>query len=274
MDEINQIAEYYIQFNPIAACEALEKVSIDERISFLQQLKLNSITAFLPHLPNYLTISFLNSIEAEQCFRILDLLDSYLASSYLGRLEEERKRAVLELFSKKKQRVLETGLSFLPNTAGYYMDSSVPPVRNGSTVKQILEFVSRKARILQYIYVVDESEILMGVITLRKLIQELNSDTLIDDIMDTPVSTLFVDEERKGILGHPHWLKFPSLPVVNYNNRFLGVLRYETYALLRADPHDSGETELDVVGKSLSELYGIGFSALAGSISRILPQKE
>lgn len=275
MQGIKEVALHYLETNPEAAALALEKCTLDERVTFLEGLEPDLVSRFIPHAPAYLALAFLTTLSMEKCLSVLDMLDPKLSSAYLRRFELGMRTKILDGLSESKRKVVESSLNFLPGTAGYLMDSSSNPLKIGGTVEEALEILKRDSCANHYSYVVDESDKLVGVVTIKELLQEQNSGSMIDDLMTKSVGSINVDNEKHEILDNRWWREFASLPVVDFSDRYLGVLEYKTYCSLRDESSsDERSKDLDSISNALSELYGIGFSALVGSTSTLIPEES
>ena len=80
---------------------------------------------------------------------------------------------------------------------------------------------------LNYIYIVNSNGVLKGVISLRELL-EANPHKPIKTVMQKRVVSVrpHTDQERAALLALEHHLK--SIPVVDKNNHFLGILSTDT----------------------------------------------
>jgi magnesium transporter len=163
---------------------------------------------------------------------------------------------------------LEQMLRYPPGTAGGLMDPFVFTVPDDVTVKETL----KRARVASlempfYVYVVDRTQTLVGVVSLKKLIRARHADP-ISTVMRRDVVSLSAMAPQPEIVKNPHWREFHTLPVTDEDNLFLGVVRYETIARLREELADASNDEgmLDTA-LALGELYWIGLSGVMDGIA-------
>jgi magnesium transporter len=159
-------------------------------------------------------------------------------------------------------------LRYPPGTAGGLMDPFVFTVPDDVTVKETL----KRARVASlempfYVYVVDRTQTLVGVVSLKKLIRARHADP-ISTVMRRDVVSLSAMAPQPEIVKNPHWREFHTLPVTDEDNLFLGVVRYETIARLREELADASNDEgmLDTA-LALGELYWIGLSGVMDGIA-------
>ncbi len=120
---------------------------------------------------------------------------------------------------------------FPPNTAANKMISSIPSVRVGETIRDIEKMLSKKASMfdtIDYIYVVDEENVLHGVITIKKILSTLKKDTKVEDVMEKNLVVVhpLTNQERVVYLALSHGIK--AIPVVDRDKHFLGIIPYDT----------------------------------------------
>ncbi|MEM5772623.1 MAG: CBS domain-containing protein [Candidatus Aenigmatarchaeota archaeon] len=119
---------------------------------------------------------------------------------------------------------------FPPRTAGRQMITEVPIVKVGQTVNEIKKLISRKTKrfvTIDYIYVVDEENVLKGVISIKELF-EVKKNKRIEEVMKKDVIYVhpFTHQERIVYLALSHGIKM--MPVVDKEKHFLGVIPYDT----------------------------------------------
>jgi Mg/Co/Ni transporter MgtE len=123
---------------------------------------------------------------------------------------------------------------------------------------------------LYYLYVVDRDGHLVGVINLRELMLAA-PETLLSATMARNVACLSARADLVVIVAHPGWRHFHALPVVESDETFVGVIRYETLRRLEDAANRQPASEAASTVANLGELCWIGFggilAGLAGAIS-------
>lgn len=110
------------------------------------------------------------------------------------------------------------------------MCSKFPRIKMGESIGNVEDLLSSKANefdTIDYIYVVDEVNILKGVISVKKVYSIQDNDTLVDEVMlkDLVTVNLSTDPERMVYLALSHGLK--ALPVVDDENHLQGIVAYD-----------------------------------------------
>ncbi len=117
-----------------------------------------------------------------------------------------------------------------PETVESKMCTKFPRIRIGSTIGNIEEMLSLKAHTFEtidYTYVVDEKNVLKGVISVKKVFSTQDHETKVEDIMksDLVKVTPSTGQDRIVYLALSHSLK--ALPVVDEEDHLLGIVPYD-----------------------------------------------
>lgn len=114
--------------------------------------------------------------------------------------------------------------------AGKLMVSNVPVINVSLKIKDARDLISKKINdfeSISYIYVVDKSNCLKGVLSIKDIFRE-NPNVEINKVMNKEVVSIryHTDQEHATILALKHKLK--SIPVVDKDNKFLGMILSRT----------------------------------------------
>jgi len=121
-------------------------------------------------------------------------------------------------------------LKFDPESAGGIMDAEVLVFIQDFTVEksiQLLQRIQPNRDIYQQIYVTDKDHRLVGYIKLEDLVLQ-NAQSRISSFMRPVEFVALADEDRETIAKKMVHYKLMTIPVVNENNHFLGVIPSET----------------------------------------------
>lgn len=116
------------------------------------------------------------------------------------------------------------------SSAGANMTERVPIVSPDDTIADVRKMLYEKASTfatLSYIYVVDKDGCLIGIFSIRELFRT-PENIKVKEIMNPDVikARPYTDQEDVALLALKYNLK--SVPIVDKNNRFLGVVRSRT----------------------------------------------
>jgi magnesium transporter len=148
------------------------------------------------------------------------------AADLIQELPEEVRAEALQLVDEKVRREIIALLSYLEDEAGGLMNPRFVRVRPEMLVAEAIRYVRQQALIvnpIHYVYVLDSSQRLLGVLTLRQLFVNA-AEKRISDVMEDKVVTIpdEMDQEQVSRVFQQH--RFVALPVVDDEGRMQGVV--------------------------------------------------
>ena len=270
MSELFGFASRYIQFNPKSAANIIQQFSISEIHDFLSELDENSLVQVLSSMDPVLVSSLLVMLPEAKTKLVLGSFPLNFIAHILQTSQDEYRLILTNLLSEQVKKHVERRMQYLPDTAGSYMDSRIVYFNASDPVTRCVERFKKKARTFYYVYITDDEGTLVGVTTIRRLLEEENQDVLCSQIMDSPVESIKIDHNANEIIQNPAWSKYSCLPVVDYQEKFLGVINHGALNKIKSSIlSDKHNQDVRSVGNALSELYSIGFTALIGSASSV-----
>lgn len=118
---------------------------------------------------------------------------------FLKQTPNVEKSYLLELMDTKKRKRVEELLSYEPETAGSIMTKEFVSVNQNQTSNEVITFlryIGNKAETIYYIYVLNDSAHLVGVLSLRDLILS-PADEAIQNVMSTQVVSVPADMDQE-----------------------------------------------------------------------------
>jgi magnesium transporter len=146
-------------------------------------------------------------------------------ADFLGELPEHVVEAFLEVMGQEGDHVKRL-LAYPPQTAGAIMTTEFIAVTTHdlvNTVMQRLKKLAPSAETIYYLYVVDQTGQLVGVVSLRDLIVA-HENQRIEEIMSTRVVSVSVLEDQEQVATVIQKYDFLAVPVVNEQGRLVGIV--------------------------------------------------
>jgi len=109
------------------------------------------------------------------------------------------------------------------------IDHNVPVVVLGTTIFDVQNMFSQKAHTfsnINYVYVVDEDNILKGVISIKSILS-CNIQSYVDDLMECDVITVNPDTDPERVVYMALSNGIKNMPVVDEEKHFLGIISYD-----------------------------------------------
>ena len=219
----------------------------------------------LHYLPSLSAALALEQLSVEEAAAILIAVRPDIAASILRATPSERQAAVIACFPPRLQAVVSNLLIYAEDTAGALMDPKVPTAFEQEPVCQVLKRLQRNPEhALYYLYVVADDQRLVGVVNMRELMSA-RSDASLASVCTLNVASIAASATWQTVVGHPAWRSVHALPVVDEDDRFVGVLRYEIVrALERRQVSDTLTDSGLQTASALGEVFVLGLRGLFG----------
>lgn len=264
----SKMAATYIRQFPVAAALQLQKSPQKDLFIFLQKLDQVSRQLLLPHLSRHLVAGFLKESK-ELAGEVLSVLTDGEGAAILMAMQEDEQRFFLGQLPIKKSKRIEQMLSFSLGSAASFMNTLNNPLLESTFVKTAMDQLQSEADPNFYQYIVNDEDVLSGYVDLHRLYRveresegdPINQPTL-KDIMLPIEYSIHADHRISEVARNRGWEKFQSLPVVDYEDRYLGVLTYgRLRSVLNSNDRFKNMTEIRQTGSELNELFSLGLAA-------------
>jgi Mg/Co/Ni transporter MgtE len=169
-------------------------------------------------------------VTAEKASDIVEEMSLSDAVDLLADLPEERAEEILEGMEHEKAEDLRELLVHSDETAGGLMTTAFLSLNPGVTVETAIARLRAEAPnldIIDYIYVVDEEEILQGVVSIRDLLTA-QSHQLLSEIQTPRVVSVKPDEDQNEVVEAFAKYGFRALPVLDEQNHLKGVIGFRS----------------------------------------------
>jgi magnesium transporter len=162
---------------------------------------------------------------AEEIAKLAQEIPSDDAAALIDHLPEDLSAAVLDLMRPKESGVVENLLEYDEQTAGRIMNPHVFALNEDLTVGEaITELQSnRDVEMVFYLYVVDERNHLVGVVSLRRLLL-VSPETPLKRIMTADLMSARVDMDQEEVARMVAAYNLLAIPVVDEENKLVGII--------------------------------------------------
>ena len=255
-NSLKELNNLLVQLHPEDLLVLIHQLSIEERLSILSQIDKAILLKVLVNLDEPTRALFFESYSAaEIANEFIEHMDSDDAAFVLAQLSENTKDEVLNNLSDiAYASQLLALLSYKENTAGSLMAVELVKTSLSATVKSCIEEIRKQAEnvnSIYVVYVVDDFERLVGLITLKNLILA-SSDASIADVCYKQVVSVPTSATIEEISNTTRKYDLVVLPVVDAIGRLVGTISVDDVVEIMHDEADedyqlmSGITE-DVV---------------------------
>lgn len=195
----------------------------------------------LNKLPDYYIALMIGELEDEEKYELLSLFSdvreeriiSEMASDdladLLGELDDSVQQEIISRMDKEQADDVTELLTYEDDTAGGLMATEFIAIQEGMTVRETIEYLRQEAPSSEtpyYIYVLDEKEVLKGVVSLRDIIVS-KDDVQIFDIMNENILSVPVDMDQEEVGRLFEKYGYMVIPVVDDQNVMCGIITFD-----------------------------------------------
>ena len=171
-------------------------------------------------------LGLIEDMPAEKIAEILEQMPTDDVADLLGKLSDERAKALLDLMTKEGSEEVEGLLVYDAQTAGGIMLPAFIALKEDSTARQAIEALQKEYVDVEmpfYLYVTDDHDNLVGVISLRQLVV-VPPETRLKSIMTTDVLSVRTDMDQEEVARIVARYNVLAVPVVDENNKLVGIV--------------------------------------------------
>ncbi len=206
---------------------ALVHLTARQQIRVLETLTPDDAADLIDDLPLAQAADLVERLSPEVAGTILRELPSDDQADLVVEMEDEDARAILATLDRAEARGIIELARYAPDVAGGLMVTEVTVVRSTATVGAVVEGLRRQAGksdfAIQYVYVVDPSDRLVGVLRIRDLLFS-RDDVVIESIMIPDPVTVHVEASLDELADLFERRAFLGLPVVDDAGRLVGLV--------------------------------------------------
>lgn len=171
------------------------------------------------------TISLIENLEYKKMIEIFQYMPSDAVTDIMRTLPQNISKELLKLMETRGSQVIEELLQYPADTAGGIMTTEFYAFPREITVGEAVDTLQKGLgqENIFYVYVINQEEQLIGVLSLRKLLQ-VKPQTPIEDIMITDVISVRTDTDQEEVAKLVARYNLLALPVIDEGNRLVGIV--------------------------------------------------
>ena len=200
--------------------------SDEEQIEIFSLMNENEHTAeFLSELDDALVNDLLSNETLERIAAIIKRAPTNDQSGILNALGQEKAQAVLELLELEEQEEIAEIMGYPEDSAGALMNTEVFTLHEGITAGDAIKTLQdqEEAEMVFYLYITDDDDRLVGVISLRTLTTTPSTTTL-KDIMIKNVHSIRPETDQEDVARIVAQYNFLAVPVIDPDSHLLGIV--------------------------------------------------
>ncbi len=226
-----QLQEFCTALHPARTAEFMEGLESSEAWRVLQYAEPHLRAEIFGYFEHDSQVEMLERESDRQVAELITQLPADDAVDLLSELPETRVESLLALVPAPDRRDIRRLQTFEEGTAGAIMTTEAACLDERLTVGKALEKLSRQAEHLEtiyYIYVVDDTNHLRGVVSTRKLVSSIGKpDRPISELMNTDLVTVNANDDQKIVTQKVAKYDLLAIPVVDAQRHMLGIITHD-----------------------------------------------
>ncbi len=179
----------------------------------------------ISELDDSLKVEIVLDLPMEKTLVLMKELSADDEAAILRMLPEEVSDEILKLLKDSESEEMESLMAYPENTAGSLMTPELFALHEDLSVKEAIASIQNQEEqeMVFYLYVIDDRQHLVGVISLRDLITS-KPDTQLRNIMVTNVHSVDTHMDQEDVAHIVSHYNILAVPVVNDSNQILGIV--------------------------------------------------
>ncbi|CDD67194.1 mgtE intracellular N domain-containing protein [Eggerthella sp. CAG:368] len=232
------------ELHPADVADILEQLDPKQRANVFQHLDDARAGDAISEMEEEFQADVIGDLDDARASRLLGDMDPDDAADIVGGLPYEKAEKLLRLMGVENAAGIRQLLGYREDTAGGLMTTQYVSMRTTDTVAETIEALralDEDHPTVNYVYVIDEYDKLVGVLSLRTLVLATN-DTQLKDIMFEEIITAFPEEEEEEVAADISKYDLLAMPVVDESGRMLGIVTVDDAMEVIEDDAEEGKT--------------------------------
>ena len=212
--------------HPADLATVFRHFSDEEQLEIFSFMNENEHTAeFLSELDDSLVKELLSKESLNRVAEIIQNAPTNDQSDILNALEEETAKSILDLLKKEEQEEIAEIMGYPEDSAGSLMNTDVFTLHESITAGEAIKTLQDQedAEMVFYLYITDDDDRLVGVISLR-ILTTTPSNTTLKDIMIKNVHSIRPETDQEDVARIVAQYNFLAVPVIDSDSQLLGIV--------------------------------------------------
>lgn len=224
--KLKVLKEQISDIPPVDLADILEELDPEQRMALFGQLETGHASDTLEEIDPNIQRDMIAAMNKERAAQLINEMTPGQAADLLSVLPWWEVEAILKLLNKENAVKIGDILKKQEEKIVNFAASNYLKFSPGKTVLQARRAFQHEAKgkeAIMYLYIIDEQGKLVGVIDIKELLMAEDS-AFLKDIMTTNVVSLNFDSTLKQAWEMFKRYGFRALPLINDDNRMLGVV--------------------------------------------------
>ncbi|HLI09046.1 MAG TPA: magnesium transporter [Ktedonobacteraceae bacterium] len=211
---------------PADIADILEQLDVEDAGVLLEHLDTETAADALNEVESPLQAELISELNPERASDLLEVMPPDDAADILADIPQYEAEHLLSLMPADESQPIRDLLRYAPESAGGIMSPEVLSLRENLTAQEALAYLRQQSEhmeMIYYLYIVDEENHLVGVVSLRELVVA-PPDTPLKDLMDTDVIKVTTTTDQEEVARIIERYDLLGVPVVDEENHLVGIV--------------------------------------------------
>jgi magnesium transporter len=224
-----ELLEMFEELPTMDVAEFMEDKSTEEVINHLKKLDVEDQGRIFSDFSLDLQLRLFRTLERRMFSQIFTHMFSDIRADLFQELTKDEQIELIPYLDKKVREDVIILSAYPPETAGGIMSTDFATIFADMTMTQALEKIRKDApskEMIYYIYVVDFSMVMKGLVTLKDLVMH-DPKTKVVEILNEFFIYSEVNEDRESVAQKIEKYDLVAIPVLNSLNQLVGIITHE-----------------------------------------------
>lgn len=253
-----ELVEMFEELPTMDVAEFMEEKSIVEVIEYLKQLDLEDQGRIFSDFSIDLQIKLFHELDRRTFAKIFGQMYSDIRADLYQELTKEEQIELLPYLDKKVREDVIILSAYPPETAGGIMTTDFATIFADMTSAEALAKIRKDAPskdMIYYIYVVDHSMVMKGLVTLKDLVMHEPQFKVMEMLNEFFVYAE-VNEDRESVAQKIEKYDLVAIPVLNSLSQLVGIISHEeAIDIIRKEETEDLEKFMGIMPSEDDESY-------------------
>lgn len=224
-----ELVEMFEELPTMDVAEFMEEKPIEEVIKYLKKLDTEDQGRIFSDFSLDVQIKLFNSLDKRTFAKIFGQMFSDIRADLYQELTKEEQIELLPYLDKKVREDVIILSAYPPETAGGIMTTDFATIFADMNAAEALAKIRKDAPskdMIYYIYVVDHSMVMKGLVTLKDLVMH-EPQTRVSEMLNEFFVNAEVNEDRESVAQKIEKYDLVAIPVLNSLNQLVGIISHE-----------------------------------------------
>lgn len=216
--------------HPADIASRLEELEFEDQLRIIRSMDPGDAADSVAEMERHERVELLERLDPRHAAALVSEMSPDDAADILEELKDEHALNILGRVPKEDAAEIRNLMTYDPDTAGGVMNTEIVILDERLTADQAIQVIRTEIKdkeVPYYAYLVDAQERLTGVLSMRDLLLAPAGEMLMDMAKNQVLVAVTFDVDREEVAHLISKYSFLGIPVVDYEDRLLGVVTYD-----------------------------------------------